>query len=146
MSKDVEKGIKILSKKIVDVSTIFFDNIFRHFLTKKLKIFRPHFYPVFFDPCLQNPTTFAHGTCRMMLYFVEILLKKLLNYNSTIFFAKFRTRKLKNLQILTAFDKRMPSKFVELCRASPRQNSLDPSSCQFLSKEAWSIFVLKIVE
>ena len=112
--KNVEKALKILFENVVDMTTTFSIKIFLHYSTKsngnrrQSTVFlasriRPHFSRAIFDPCLQNTTIFDKIFCQRLSYFVEILLKKLQNYNSTIFFAKFRTRKLKNLQIQTNF-------------------------------------------
>ena len=53
----------------------------------------------------------------MLLHFVEIYLKILLNYNSTIFFAKFRTQEAQESTNFDKFCTQNLSKFVELCVA-----------------------------
>ncbi len=132
-----------MSKKNCRLTTIFFDKIFLHYSTLKDRNLQQT--TVFFvsriyqDFSTQVNKILQHSTknfCRMMLYFVKIYRKILANYNSPVFLDKFCTRKLKNLQILTAFDKRMPSEFVEFYEALLRQNSIDPRSCQFLSNRS----------
>ena len=115
-------------KKIVITLTIFFDNIFLHYSTKsngnrqQMTVFfisriRPHSSRAIFDPGLQNSTTFAHETCRMMWNVVKICIKRLANYNSPVFFAKFRTQEAQESTNFDKFCTQNLSKFVELCVA-----------------------------
>ena len=103
---------------------IIFFYIIRHFLTKKLKIFRPHFYPAIFDPGLQNSTTFAHECCWMLSKFIEKYWRIIiLQY----FSLNFAPRKLKNLQNITNFAHEIYyilSNFTKLCFDKIRKRSL----------------------
>ena len=56
--------------------SIIFFYIIRHFLTKKLKIFRPHFYPAIFDLGLQNITAFDKKFLSKAVLFCQNLSKK----------------------------------------------------------------------
>ena len=71
----------------------------------------------------------------MLLHFVEIYLKILLNYNSTIFFAKFRT---KEAQESTNLDRIRQANAVQICRimrSEARHNSIDPRLVSFCRKK-----------
>ena len=78
-------------------------------------LFRQQNLARFFASELQNNTAFDKLFCRMLLHFVEIYLKILLNYNSTIFFAKFRTQEAQESTNFDKFCTQNLSKFVELC-------------------------------
>ena len=86
-------------------STEFFDMIrqrsWRFFDRILHRRFSPQVYKI------QQHST--HGTCRMMLNVVKICLKRLVNYNSPVFFYKFR-------QHSKAFDTFRVSNVVEFCR------------------------------